>query len=148
MSNRVRADIGPPVCVRAWGVATECAMTCGCSNRHSKLRAQTLLTHIVSTTPEAQSRCQAPTRPAERSSSLARPPASVARSQIARAADRVGLIARDAVALEAVRKEVEAQGAEAALEAVDVADAAAVFAAAERLELKLARPTSGSTTRC
>jgi len=57
----------------------------------------------------------------------------------ARAGDRVGLISRDAVALEAVRKEVESQGAEAAFEAVDVADAPALFAAAERLEQKLGK---------
>lgn len=60
-------------------------------------------------------------------------------NRFARAGDRVGLIARDAVALEATRQEVEAQGAEAALEAVDVADATALFAAAERLEQKLGK---------
>ena len=60
-------------------------------------------------------------------------------NRFARAGDRVGLIARDAVALEAVRKEVETQGAEAAFEAVDVADATALFAAAERLEQKLGK---------
>ena len=60
-------------------------------------------------------------------------------NRFARAGDRLGLIARDAVALEAVRKEVEAQGAEAAFEAVDVADAAGLFAAAERLEQKLGK---------
>ena len=53
------------------------------------------------------------------------------------AGDRVGLIARDAEALEEVRRELEAFGAEAAAEAVDVADADALFAAAERLEDRL-----------
>jgi NAD(P)-dependent dehydrogenase (short-subunit alcohol dehydrogenase family) len=51
--------------------------------------------------------------------------------------DRIGLIARDGTALDAVRAEVEALGAQAAVEAVDVADAAGVFAAAERLEQRL-----------
>jgi len=51
--------------------------------------------------------------------------------------DRIGLIARDGTALEAVRAEVEAHGGQAAVEAVDVADAAGVFAAAERLEQRL-----------
>jgi NAD(P)-dependent dehydrogenase (short-subunit alcohol dehydrogenase family) len=51
--------------------------------------------------------------------------------------DRIGLIARDAEALEDVRRELEAFGAEAAAEAVDVADADALFAAADRLEDKL-----------
>jgi NADP-dependent 3-hydroxy acid dehydrogenase YdfG len=53
------------------------------------------------------------------------------------AGDRVGLIARDETALEEVRQELEAFGAEAAAEAVDVADAEALFAAAGRLEDKL-----------
>jgi NAD(P)-dependent dehydrogenase (short-subunit alcohol dehydrogenase family) len=58
--------------------------------------------------------------------------------RFARAGDRIGLIARDATALETVRQEVEAYGAEqAAVEALDVADSAAVFAAARRLEQKL-----------
>ena len=54
--------------------------------------------------------------------------------------DRVGLIARDAEALEEVRRELEAFGVEAAAEAVDVSDADALFAAAERLEAKLGPP--------
>ena len=45
------------------------------------------------------------------------------------AGDRIGLIARDAEALEDVRRELEAFGAEAAAEAVDVSDAEALFAA-------------------
>jgi NAD(P)-dependent dehydrogenase (short-subunit alcohol dehydrogenase family) len=53
------------------------------------------------------------------------------------AGDRIGLIARDAAALDEVKRELEAFGAEAAAEAVDVADADALFAAAERLEAKL-----------
>ncbi len=53
------------------------------------------------------------------------------------AGDRVGLLARDAEALEDVRRELAAFGVDAASEAVDVADADAMFAAAERLEEKL-----------
>jgi NAD(P)-dependent dehydrogenase (short-subunit alcohol dehydrogenase family) len=60
--------------------------------------------------------------------------------RFARAGDRIGLIARDATALETVAKEVEAHGAAAvAAEALDVADAVAVFAAAERLEQQLGK---------
>lgn len=59
--------------------------------------------------------------------------------RFARAGDRIGLIARDAAALETVRAEAQALGAEAACEAVDVSDATAVFAAAERLEQKLGK---------
>ena len=58
------------------------------------------------------------------------------------AGDRVGLIARDASALEDVKQELEAAGAAGAnlaAEAVDVADDAALFAAAERLEAKLGK---------
>ena len=46
---------------------------------------------------------------------------------------RVALLARDAAALEATRAELEAIGAEACAEPVDVADAGAVVAAAERI---------------
>jgi NAD(P)-dependent dehydrogenase (short-subunit alcohol dehydrogenase family) len=53
------------------------------------------------------------------------------------AGDRVGLIARDQSALDEVKRELEAFGAEAAAEAVDVADADALFAAAARLEDRL-----------
>ncbi len=53
------------------------------------------------------------------------------------AGDRVGLIARDEQALDDVRRELEAFGAEAAAELVDVSDADALFAAADRLEDKL-----------
>ena len=59
--------------------------------------------------------------------------------RFAQAGDRIGLIARDAVALETVRKELYDRGTEVAFEAVDVADAAAVFGAAERLEQKLGK---------
>jgi NAD(P)-dependent dehydrogenase (short-subunit alcohol dehydrogenase family) len=59
--------------------------------------------------------------------------------RFAHAGDRIGLIARDAAALETVRSELQARGAEAALEALDVADSVAVFAAAERLEQKLGK---------
>jgi NAD(P)-dependent dehydrogenase (short-subunit alcohol dehydrogenase family) len=59
--------------------------------------------------------------------------------RFARAGDRVGLIARDAQSLERVSRELEAAGAEVAAEAVDVADADAMFAAAERLEQKLGK---------
>ncbi len=53
------------------------------------------------------------------------------------AGDRVGLIARDEAALADVKRELEAFGAEAAAEAVDVADADALSAAATRLEERL-----------
>src|SRR5690349_20800584 len=59
--------------------------------------------------------------------------------RFARAGDRVGLIARDSPSLERVRQELQASGAEVAVEAVDVADADAMFAAAERLEQKLGK---------
>ncbi|WP_137389036.1 SDR family oxidoreductase [Rhodoligotrophos defluvii] len=51
--------------------------------------------------------------------------------------DRIGLIARDADALAAVRREIRSMGAEAEFAVADVADAEAVFAAAEQLEQKL-----------
>lgn len=57
--------------------------------------------------------------------------------RFARAGDRVGLIARDAAALEALREELETRGAEVAVASADVADAAAVFAAGEALEHEL-----------
>ena len=58
--------------------------------------------------------------------------------RFARAGDRIGLIARDGAALEKVSKEMQAHGSpEVAVEALDVSDAAAVFAAATRLEQKL-----------
>ena len=50
------------------------------------------------------------------------------------AGDKVGLIARDQAVLEEVKHELEALGVEAAAEALDVADAEAVFAAASRFE--------------
>ncbi|HLJ72347.1 MAG TPA: SDR family oxidoreductase [Roseiarcus sp.] len=50
---------------------------------------------------------------------------------------RVGLIARDEAALEAVRAEIVERGGTAAVAAADVADAASVFAAADRLEQAL-----------
>lgn len=59
--------------------------------------------------------------------------------RFARAGDRVGLIARDAPSLERVSQELQSTGAEVAVEAVDVADAEAMFAAAERLEQKLGK---------
>jgi NAD(P)-dependent dehydrogenase (short-subunit alcohol dehydrogenase family) len=59
--------------------------------------------------------------------------------RFARAGDRVGVIARDTVALKEVALELEAVGAEVAVEAVDVADAAGLFAAAERLEQRLGK---------
>lgn len=58
-------------------------------------------------------------------------------ARFARAGDRVGLIARDAEALAEVVADLEALGATAAAEAADVADAAAVFEAAGRLEMAL-----------
>jgi NAD(P)-dependent dehydrogenase (short-subunit alcohol dehydrogenase family) len=55
-----------------------------------------------------------------------------------REGDRVGLIARDQAALKDVQRELQASGAKAVeWEAVDVSDAAAVFAAADQLERRL-----------
>jgi NAD(P)-dependent dehydrogenase (short-subunit alcohol dehydrogenase family) len=59
--------------------------------------------------------------------------------RFARAGDRVGLIARDAAALEAFQLELERAGADVATAAVDVADANALFAAAEQLERRLGK---------
>jgi short-subunit dehydrogenase len=53
--------------------------------------------------------------------------------------DRVGLIARDEEALKEVQRELRAMGTEAEYETVDVADANAVFEAAERLEQRLGK---------
>jgi short-subunit dehydrogenase len=50
---------------------------------------------------------------------------------------RIGLIARDEKALDAVKKEIEEFGGEAAVAAVDVADAKGLFAAAEKLQSSL-----------
>ncbi len=58
-------------------------------------------------------------------------------NRFARAGDRVGLIARDAEALDAMRNELEARGAEVAVAAADVADAEAVSAAGQYLEAQL-----------
>jgi NAD(P)-dependent dehydrogenase (short-subunit alcohol dehydrogenase family) len=57
--------------------------------------------------------------------------------RFARAGDRVGLIARDEGALREVQHELQARGAEAEYESADVADASAVFLAAERLQQRL-----------
>jgi NAD(P)-dependent dehydrogenase (short-subunit alcohol dehydrogenase family) len=57
--------------------------------------------------------------------------------RFARAGNRVGLIARDAAALEEVRRELEALGAEVVEAPTDVSDAAAVFAAATQIEQHL-----------
>jgi NAD(P)-dependent dehydrogenase (short-subunit alcohol dehydrogenase family) len=59
--------------------------------------------------------------------------------RFAQAGDRLGLIARDAAALESLQRELEPAGVEVATEAVDVADAQALFAAAERLEQRLGK---------
>ncbi len=59
--------------------------------------------------------------------------------RFARARDRIGLIARDEAALKDVQHELQAMGTEAEWEAVDVADANAVFLAAERLEQRLGK---------
>jgi short-subunit dehydrogenase len=59
--------------------------------------------------------------------------------RFARANDRIGLIARDEIALADVQRDLRAIGAEAEWEAVDVADANAVFLAAERLEQRLGK---------
>ncbi|MBV8835087.1 MAG: SDR family NAD(P)-dependent oxidoreductase, partial [Alphaproteobacteria bacterium] len=53
--------------------------------------------------------------------------------RFARAGARIGLIARDAAALEDVKREVEARGGRALVAAADVADADAVFKAAEEI---------------
>ncbi len=57
--------------------------------------------------------------------------------RFALAGHRLGLIARDRDALEATRRELQAFSDDIAIEAVDVADAGAVFAAAERIEAQL-----------
>jgi short-subunit dehydrogenase len=57
--------------------------------------------------------------------------------QFARAGWRIGLIARDVAALEQVRCEVEELGGMGAVAAADVADAEALFAAAESVERAL-----------
>jgi GH15 family glucan-1,4-alpha-glucosidase/NAD(P)-dependent dehydrogenase (short-subunit alcohol dehydrogenase family) len=57
--------------------------------------------------------------------------------RFARAGARLGLIARDEAALEEVRREVETLGVEAVCAPADVADAQAVFEAAERIEQAL-----------
>jgi len=58
--------------------------------------------------------------------------------RFAREGDRVGLIARDEAALKDVQRELQASGAKSVeWEAVDVSDAAALFAAADRLERQL-----------
>lgn len=59
--------------------------------------------------------------------------------RFAMSGDRVGLIARDKAALADMLDELRALGAEAAAGAADVADAEAVFAAAEGLERKLGK---------
>ncbi|MGB6535531.1 MAG: SDR family oxidoreductase [Xanthobacteraceae bacterium] len=57
--------------------------------------------------------------------------------RFATAGNRVGLIARDAAVLDRVRQELQQLGAEVAVAPADVADAGAVFAAAEALEQQL-----------
>src|SRR5262249_13417935 len=57
--------------------------------------------------------------------------------RFARAGARIGLIARDAEALECVRQEVEQLGGSATAAPADVADADAVFAAADRIRAAL-----------
>jgi NAD(P)-dependent dehydrogenase (short-subunit alcohol dehydrogenase family) len=57
--------------------------------------------------------------------------------RFAREGARIGLIARDPAALEAVREEVERIGGRGLALPADVADAAAVFAAADRAEREL-----------
>ncbi len=60
-------------------------------------------------------------------------------ARFARAGDRVGLIARDRESLEATRDELSPCGARIAIAPADVADADAVFAAAESLERELGK---------
>jgi short-subunit dehydrogenase len=57
--------------------------------------------------------------------------------RFAKSGAKIGLIARDAEALAEVKKEVEKLGGEAFIAAADVADADALFAAAEALAAKL-----------
>jgi short-subunit dehydrogenase len=57
--------------------------------------------------------------------------------RFARAGARVGLIARDEQSLHEVKDEIQALGGEAAVAAADVSDAAALFAAAEKLQNSL-----------
>ncbi len=57
--------------------------------------------------------------------------------RFARNGDRIGLIARDAAALENVKAEIRSLGGEAAVAAIDVADADALFDAALQLERQL-----------
>jgi len=57
--------------------------------------------------------------------------------RFADAGDRVGLIARDPSALQDVQRELQGRSARVEFEAVDVADAQALFAAAERLQQRL-----------
>jgi NAD(P)-dependent dehydrogenase (short-subunit alcohol dehydrogenase family) len=59
--------------------------------------------------------------------------------RFARAGCSIGLIARDAEALEDVRREVEERGGESVVVAADVADADAVFAAADRVAARFGR---------
>ncbi len=60
-------------------------------------------------------------------------------ARFASAGDRVGLIARDRQSLEATRDELAQCGAKVAIAPADVADADAVFAAADSLERELGR---------
>ncbi len=59
--------------------------------------------------------------------------------RFARAGWRIGLIARDREALEAVKREVEELGGSAVVAAADVSDADAVFAAADLIENTVGR---------
>jgi short-subunit dehydrogenase len=59
--------------------------------------------------------------------------------RFARAHDRIGLIARDESALKDVQRELQAMGVEAEWQAIDVADANAMFRAAEHLEQRLGK---------
>ncbi len=57
--------------------------------------------------------------------------------RFARAGDRVGIIARDEAAFLEMQRELTGLKAELAFESADVADAEAVFSAAQTLERKL-----------
>ena len=59
--------------------------------------------------------------------------------RFARAGDRVGVLARDPLALEELRQELLRAGAQVAVEPVDVSNAEAVFEAALRLEQSLGK---------
>jgi NADP-dependent 3-hydroxy acid dehydrogenase YdfG len=67
--------------------------------------------------------------------------------QFARAGWRIGLIARDAEALEEVKREVEELGGSAVIASADVANADAIFAAADSIENTFVRAIAAGSSR-